>query len=180
MWQPLHTPPTYVFCKPSDYQSISVENRERGGGGPLAETVALATSSVKSVAQRRCKTQLTKPHSWKLADRWQDGVRTCLGPAKTTRVRVVWKILKLKIRAGGETDESLCLSQLLKYGTVWTVGVSQNNYSLFLKFLSVTFVCVLTCHEPGTVYCCAVMMTSSLKWRRSVVKQMFVFSWLAP
>lgn len=29
MWQPLHTPPTFVFCNPSDYQSISVEN---GGG----------------------------------------------------------------------------------------------------------------------------------------------------
>lgn len=48
MWQPLHTPPTFVFRNPSDYQSISME---KGGGVPLAETVALATSSVNSAAQ---------------------------------------------------------------------------------------------------------------------------------
>lgn len=38
----------------------------------MAEAVALATSSVKSAAQSRGKTQLTKPHgSWQTVDRME-------------------------------------------------------------------------------------------------------------
>lgn len=47
----LHTP-TYVFCNPLDYQSNSgLRGKGVAWWGSLMETVAVATSSVKSVAQ---------------------------------------------------------------------------------------------------------------------------------
>lgn len=137
-----HSP--HVFCNPSDYQSIRFPWKKQRGGS-LAEAVALATSSVKSAAQSRSKTQPTKPDNWKLADSWQDGAPTCLGPTRQPWGGCCKR--SCSFRSVLQTDRSLRLSlgytfKFVRYGTAWTVRLFLKQWFFLLKVSHFTCSCV--------------------------------------